>query len=206
MARFRLLSKAAFVAPAFLLVCGPRHASAADTLRPEISFNVQRLIEENVEGPNVERTYFMAGGRRVVFWQPKGYRFNVDASGFLLLLADAGLDGEIHVNRSEFTPESDLVTDVLKYREAASKGIPSGATGIVVQPPVINPFPYNGWKSLGFTWTYAFFGRPMVRTVSYINLEVGVQIMVTTLAAKDDAEKVSQIAKQFMSSWWVMGQ
>jgi hypothetical protein len=29
--------------------------------------------------------------------------------------------------------------------------------------------------------------------------------VVTTLAVKSDAEKVNKIAKQFMSSWWVMG-
>jgi hypothetical protein len=117
---------------------------------------------------------------------------------------DAGLDGEILVKQSTFTPETALAANALKYREAAAKEMPQGASQVEVQQPVMNPYPYNGWTSLGFTWSYASSGRPMVRTVSYINLEIGVQIVVTILAVKDDAEKVDKIAKQFMSSWWVM--
>jgi len=70
---------------------------------------------------------------------------------------------------------------------------------------MMNPYPYNGWKSLGFTWNYAYYGRPMVRTVSYINLEVGVQVMVTTLSSKANAGKAAKLGRQFMSSWWVKG-
>jgi hypothetical protein len=122
----------------------------------------------------------------------------------VILLSDAGLDGEIQIRRSPFTPASDFITETLRYREAAVQSLPAGATGIEFQPPALHPYPYNGWKSLGFSWTYAFFGRPVVRTVSYINLEIGIQIVVTTQAAKNDAEKVGAVARQFMSSWWVM--
>lgn len=177
---------------------------AADGRRPEISFNVLKLKQENVEGPDVERTYFAAGSKRIVFGIPKGCRLSMKDGGLLILLMDAGLDGEIHVKQSTFTPESGLAQNALKYREAGSKEMPQGATQIEVQQPVLNPYPYNGWASLGFTWNYTSSGRPMVRTVSYINLEIGVQIVVTTLAVKSDAEKVDKIARQFMSSWWVM--
>lgn len=172
---------------------------------PEISFNVFKMKEENVEGPDVERTYFLAGSKRIVFGQPKGCTLTSAGGHLLILLTDTGLDGEIHVDRSAFTPESDLARDALLYRAAAAKDMPNGATGVEVQQPVMNPYPYNGWKSLGFTWTYASSGRSMVRTVSYINLEIGTQIVVTTLSSKKDAEQVNKIARQFMSSWWVMG-
>ena len=180
-------------------------ARAADLQRPEISFTVHQLREENAEGPDMERTYFMAAGRRIVFGTPKGCRLTQDGGGLLILLADTGLDGEIHVNRSSFTPESDLAANALIYRAAASQGVPKGATNIEVKPPMMDLYPYNGWKSLGFTWTYSISGRSMVRTVSYINLKIGVQIIVTTLAEKSNAEKVGKIARDFMSSWWVMG-
>lgn len=179
-------------------------AGVAESPHPDISFIVHKLKEENVEGPDMERTYFMAAGKRMVFGEPTGCRVGTEDGGFVLLLTD-GLDGEIHVSRSTFTPELDLARNALKYRSAASASVPAGATNLEVQPPTMNPYPYNGWKSLGFTWTYSLSGRSMVRTVSYINLEVGVQVVVTTLAAKSDAEKVEKIAKQFMSSWWVIG-
>lgn len=178
-------------------------AHAEDTKPPEISFTVRKLIEENTEGPNVERTYFPAGSKKIIFGQPKGGRLSAEGDRLLILLSDAGLDGEIHVSRSPFTPDFDLAAQALQYREAASRDLPKGATNIEVQQPAMNPYPYNKWKSLGFTWTYASSGRSMVRTVSYINLEIGAQIVVTTIADKKDAEKVSKIAKQFMSSWWV---
>lgn len=181
-------------------------ATRAETARPpEISFNVFKAKEENVEGPDVERTYFLAGGKRMVFGLPKDCRVTGDGDRLLITLADAGLDGEISVTRSLFTPDSDLAKDALVYRAAGASTMPQGAAGVEVQTPVMNPYPYNGWKSLGFTWTYVSGGRSMVRTVSYINLEIGAQIVVTTLAAKKDAEKVEKLAKQFMSSWWVMG-
>ena len=82
--------------------------------------------------------------------------------------------------------------------------MPQGAIHVEVQQPVLNPYPFNGWKSIGFTWTYSRYGQQMVRTVSYINLEIGTQIVVTTLAGINRAEKVDKIARQFMSSWWVM--
>lgn len=172
---------------------------------PEISFNILKTTEENVEGPDVERTYILADGKRIVFGQPKDCRITGDGNRLLILLTDAGLDGEISVTRSLFTPESDLAKDALVYRAAGASTMPRGAAGVEVQTPVLNPYPYNGWKSLGFAWNYVSGGRSMVRTVSYINLEVGAQIVVTTLASKKDAEKVEAIAKQFMSSWWVMG-
>jgi hypothetical protein len=186
-----------------LAFCAPR-AGAADGRPPAISFNVLKLKQENVEGPDVERTYFAAGAKRIVFGIPKGCRLSMKDGGLLILLMDAGLDGEILVKQSTFTPEMALAANALKYREAAAKEMPQGAAQVEVQQPVMNPYPYNGWTSLGFTWSYASSGRPMVRTVSYINLEIGVQIVVTTLAVKNDAEKVDKIAKQFMSSWWVM--
>jgi hypothetical protein len=180
-------------------------ARGADSTRPEISFVVHTLREENVEGPDVERTYFTVGSQRIVFGQPRNCRLNLESGDLVVLLTGAGLDGEIRVSRSSFTSESDLAGEALKYRDAASASMPRDATTIEAQPPVLNPYPYNGWKSLGFTWTYSFSGRPMTKTVSYINLETGVQIVVTTVAAKKDAEKVGKIAREFMSSWWVMG-
>jgi hypothetical protein len=197
-------SRAAVLAAGFLALARPSLGAGVEgAQRPEISFTIHRLKETNVEGPDVERTYFLAGGKRVVFGEPKDCRFTVNDGGILIL--PASLDGEIRVTRSTFTPEFDLAENALKYRDAAAKNTPRGATQIVVQQPVMNPYPYNGWKSLGFVWTYAFSGRPMTRTVSYINLEVGVQVMVTTLATVNHAEPVNKIAKQFMSAWWVMG-
>ncbi|MEP6668424.1 MAG: hypothetical protein ABJF10_04685 [Chthoniobacter sp.] len=186
------------------LACASREARAADSQHPEISFAVQHLREENVEGPNVERTYFMAAGKRVVFGLPKGCQLSA-GDGFLLLPTEAGLDGEIRVSRSSFTPETDLAAEALTYRDAATQGLPKDATHVEAKPPVMNTYPYNGWKSMGFSWTYSAYGKPMVRTVSYINLQVGVQIVVTTLAVQSDAEKVNKLARQFISSWWVMG-
>ncbi len=198
------------ISPAALLTAGllaltwtAPESLAQEARRPEISFTVHRLKEPNVEGPDVERTYFLAAGKRIVFGLPKECRVTINDNGFLLL--PNGLDGEIQVGRSAFTADFDLAKNALTYREAAAKGTPKGANQLEVQQPVLNPFPYNGWKSLGFTWTYSIAGRPMTRTVSYINLEVGVQVMVTTLAVKKDAEQVDKISKQFLSSWWVMG-
>jgi len=197
-------SQVTILAAGLLALAGPIHEIAAQNAqRPEIAFTVHRLNEPNVEGPDVERTYFLAAGKRIVFGQPKDCHFTFNDAGFLIL--PTGLDGEIQVSRSTFTPESDLAENALKYRESAAKGTPKGATQPEVQQPVMNPYPYNGWKSLGFVWTYALSGRPMTRTVNYINLEVGVQVVVTTLAAKNDAEAVNKIARQFMSGWWVMG-
>ncbi|MDR3402835.1 MAG: hypothetical protein P4L99_10095 [Chthoniobacter sp.] len=189
------------VALAFL----SRDVCAADSPPPEISFTTHTLKEENVEGPDVARTYITAGAKRIVVGAPKDCRLTTDGGGMLILLADAGLDGEIHVRRSPFTPELDLAQNALQYRDAASQANPKDATNLEVLPPVMNPYPYNGWKSLGFTFTYSAYGRSTVRTVSYINLEFGAQIVVTTLSTKRDAEKVEKIARQFMSSWWVMG-
>lgn len=192
------------LASGLLALASPSPGAAVEgAQRPEISFTVHRLKETNVEGPDMERTYFVAGGKRIVFGEPKDCRFTVNDAGILIL--PAKLDGEIRITRSTFTPEFNLTENALKYRDAADQGTPRGATQIVVQQPVLNPYPYNGWKSLGFTWTYVLAARPMMRTVSYINLEVGVQVMVTTLATVDDAEAVNKIARQFMSGWWVMG-
>lgn len=202
--RILFSSATILVAGVLALAFTSRDACAADSQRPEISFVVHQLKEENVEGPDVERTYFMAAGNRIIFGQPEGCRLSGDGASLLILPTDAGFQGEIHVRQSPFTPESDLAADVLKYRDAASKDMPEGATNVEVQQPVMNPYPYNGWKSLGFTWTYSSYGRSMIRTVSYINLEVGVQVVVTTLAVKSDAKKVDEITRQFMRSWWVM--
>jgi hypothetical protein len=179
----------------------PWEATAAP---PQISFTVHHLNEENVEGPNVERTYFMAGGKRLIFGQPKG-KMIIDANGLDIQLKDEGLNGEIQINRSPLTPEVDLVQNALQYREAATLGLPKGATRVELLQPVMDPYPFNGWKSLGFVWNYAFFGQPMKRTVNYVNLNVGVQLVVTTLASKEDTEKVERIAQQFLASWWVKG-
>lgn len=169
----------------------------------EISFTVQKLIEENVEGPDVERSFFTAGNKRIIFGQPKDCTINTHTDGLVILLSKAGLDGEIHVSRSPFSPELDLAKNALQYRDAAAAAMPAGATAVEADPPLANTYPYNGWKSVGFTWKFSLYGRPMVRSVSYINLEVGAQVVVTTLANQRDDQKVREIAQQFMSSWWV---
>lgn len=201
-----IFSRAALLGAAILgLLSTPDVSRAAASPPPEISFNIYKLKEENVEGPDVERTYFSAGDKRIAFGQPKGCHLSSAGDQLDILLSDAGLDGEIHVNRSPFTVDLDLAAAALKYRDAATRDLPQGAQNVEVQTPVMNAYPYNGWKSLGFIWTYSLSGRPMVRTVSYINLEIGTQIVVTTLAERKDAEAVSKIARKFMSSWWVMG-
>jgi hypothetical protein len=187
-----------------IAIGSPEAEAATDQREAEISFAVQTLREENVEGPDVERTFFWAGSKRIVFGQPKGTRLSPDGGNLLILLTDLGLDGEIHVSPSPFRPDFDLAENALTYRETSAQRLPNGAMGVQVQQPVLNPYPYNGWKSLGFRWEYSFSGRRVVRTVSYINLEIGSQIVVTTLASRDDAEKVVKVAKDFMSSWWVM--
>lgn len=199
-----LLSKAAVLAAGILVSTVPfRDVIAADNKAPDISFGASKILETNVEGPDVERTYFTAGDKRIAFGTPKGWRLSV-GNGFLLLPGDGSVDGEIHVTRSPFTPETDLTTNALQYRDSATRDLPSGAENAQVQAPVLNSYPYNGWKSLGFTWTYVTQGRAMVRTVHFINLEIGAQVMITTLAARQDADKVDKIAHQFMGSWWVM--
>lgn len=171
--------------------------------RVDISFATHRTMDVNPEGPEFARTYFMIGPKRIAIGIPKAVRLSV-GDGFILLPSDDSFDGEIHIVRSPFDIDFDLAQNVLKYREAGERGIPRGATEVEVQQPVMNPYPFNGWKSLGFTWTYSSFGRPMVRTVNYINHDLGVQILVTTLAAKKDAEKVDKLAKQFVGTWWIM--
>lgn len=185
------------------ILAGLAPIATADSKPPEVLFVVRKLLEENLEGPDVERTYFPAGEKKIVYGQPKGTRFTAEGSSLTINLSDLGLDGEIHVNRSTFTPDFDLAAEALTYREAAAKNMPNGAVNVQVQQPVMNPYPYNGWKSLGFTWNYSIGGRPMVRTVSYINLEIGSQLVITTLATKADSEKVAKIAQQFIGSWWV---
>ena len=160
-------------------------------------------MDVSPEGPEFARTYFMAGGKRIALGVPKGVRLSV-GDGFILLPVDGRFDGEIHVTRSPFATDFDLAKNALEYREAGARETPKGATDVEVQQPVMDPYPFNGWKSLGFHWTYSSFGRPMVRTVNYINLDVGVQIVVTTLAVKKDADKVDKLAKQFIGTWWVM--
>lgn len=180
----------------------PPPATPAPT-RAEISFVTHRTVDVNPEGPEFARTYFMAGGKRVALGVPKGVRLSA-GDGFILLPVENSFDGEVHVTRSSFGTDFDLAKNALDYREAGAREMPKGATEVEVQQPVLDSYPFNGWKSLGFTWTYSSFGRPMVRTVNYINLDVGVQIVVTTLAGKKDAEKVDKIAKQFIGTWWVM--
>lgn len=176
---------------------------ADDAAKPEISFALHKSIESGSEGPDAERTYFVAAGKRIALGVPKGCQLS-GGDGLLLLLTDTGLDGEIHVKRSPFTPDLNLAENALQYRATAQKDLPEDAAVLQPSPPVMNPYPFNGWKSIGFTWSFSAFGRSQVRTVNYINLEMGVQIVVTTISAKSDAEKVDKIAKQFLASWWVM--
>lgn len=182
----------------------PRTALAEASHPPEIAFGAFKSNEENVEGPDVERTYFTVGAKRVAYGMPKGCRFSVDGSGFTLTPTEIGLEGVIHVGRSPFTPDVSLAENALTYRDAAAGSVPHGAVDVELQPPVVDPFPYNGWKSLGFAWNYTFYGRSLHKSVSYINLEVGVQIMVTMESTQAGADAVDKKARQFLSSWWVM--
>jgi hypothetical protein len=201
--RHFLLRKAVLAAGFLTLIVPCRNVSAANGKPPEIAFGITRITENNVEGPDVERTYFTAGDKRIVFGTPHGWRLSA-GNGFLLLPTDGSVDGEVHVTKSAFTSDVELTTNALQYRDSATRDMPQGAENAQVQAPVLNSYPYNGWKSIGFTWTYSVQGRAMVRTVNFINLEFGAQVMVTTLAAKQDADKVDKVAHQFMGSWWVM--
>ena len=181
----------------------PRAPAAA--LKPvTISFAVNETIEESVEGPDVKRTYFTVGDQRMAFGVPPGCHLNTGGDGFVLTFTGTGLDGEVRVNHSSFKPEFDLATNVAKYHQAAFDKVPKGATQVEEQKVEEEPFPYNGWKSLGFVWNYALYGRLMRQSVSYVNLESGAQAVVITLAAQSDADKVENSSRQFLGSWYVM--
>ena len=197
--KLAFLSAVIALSPAFAA-----HATGAEAATPPVSFALQTLKEENVEGPDVERTYFTVGADRIAIGKPQGCQVRVEENSLVLVLTGLGLDGEIRISQSPFTSDFDLAQNALKYRDSGASTIPRGSERIEVQSPVMNLYPFNGWKSLGFTWTYSFRGRAMNRTVGYINLEVGAQVVVTTLASRADAEKVEATAKQFISSWWVM--
>lgn len=169
---------------------------------PEISFVVRKFVETPAEGPDVERTYFLVGYKRVAFGMPRNCRL-LGGEDFRLTPED-GSDSEIQVTRSVFTPESNFAKEAVRYHDVAVRGLPQEVEGENPTAPVMDPYPFNGWKSMGFTWSYSLYGRSVVRNVSFINLDLGVQIMVTTVASKSDAPKIEKLAKQFLSSWWVM--
>lgn len=179
-------------------------APAAVSKPVTISFAVNETVEESVEGPDVKRTYFTVGDQRVAFGVPPGCHLNTGGDGFVLTFTETGLDGEVRVSRSSFKPEFDLATNVAKYRDAAFDKVPKGATQVEEQKVEEEPFPYNGWKSLGFIWNYALYGRLVRQSVSYVNLESGAQAVVTTLAARSDADRAENAARQFLGSWYVM--
>ncbi len=181
-------------------------STAKATEAKPISFTLRTWDDANSEGPNVKRTFFTVGKKRIAVGLPKGCRFNATEDKLALVLLDADVDGEIYVTASPFSPDVDLATNALKYRDAAQADLPRGASGVATFPPQMNVYSYNGWKSLGFTWTYVLIGRSSIRTITYLNLDVGAQVVVTTLAAGKDTEKVAKIAQQFVSSWWVMAQ
>jgi hypothetical protein len=197
----RVTAVAAAIANSFILA----PCAEADSESPKVSFALQTLKEENVEGPDVERTYFTVGADKISVAPPNGCQMRVEDDSLVLILSGLNLDGEIKITQSPFSPGFELTRNALKYRDDGAAALPRGAEQIQVEQPVLNPYPFNGWKSLGFTWNYAFRGRPMLRSVAYMNLEVGAQVVVTTLASKADASKVEAIAKQFIGSWWVMG-
>lgn len=180
----------------------PQAAFGADSPHATISFDVHKLEEENVEGPNLVRTYFTVGDQRMVFGVPKGCRLTA-GNEFVLVPTDPSLEGEIHVRRSPFTPELSFVDGAAKYGEAVAGQIPQGAKDADVRAPVANPYPVNGWQSLGFVCTYTFYGRSFQRTVSYINLDGGAQVVVTTEGSPASAEKIEKMAHSFIGSWWV---
>ncbi len=193
----------ATAAVTLLIDPAPRAALAAGSQRGVVSFDVHKLEEENVEGPNVVRSYFTVGDRWMIFGVPKGCRLTADGE-FMLVPTDPGVDGEIHVRRSPFPSELDLTDNAAKYGNAVSGQIPEGAQDIEVQPPQVDPYPFNGWHSLGFTCTYTFYGRSFCRTVSYINLDEGVQVVVTGESSPASAEKIGKMAHSFIGSWWTM--
>jgi hypothetical protein len=197
----RLLALAALLP----FAAAPSCLTAQEQKPGVITFTVRKILEENVEGPAVPRTYFLCGRKRIVFGLPKGVRLSEGAASATLLLTDAGADGEVQVSRSPFTPETDFGVMKEKYQEAGAAEIPAGAADVQLRGIEESPYPYNGWSSMGFTWNYSFYGRPMTKTVSFINLEIGIQVKVSTSAVSKDEVKVLDLAKDFMRSWWVMG-
>lgn len=175
----------------------------ADSSSPEISFALRKLSEANVEGPDVERTYFTIGAARVFIGIPKGCEARLEDGSLVLLMKNPNLDGEVRVSRSPFATDVDMVSNALTYRDADPNRAPKGATDPLPESPALNPYPYNGWKSIGFATNYSLYGKSMRRTVAYLNLDAGAQIVVTTVAAKDISEKVEKVARQFIASWWV---
>ena len=169
---------------------------------PEISFEVHKVLETPAEGPDVERTYFLVGSKRVAFAVPRDCHFQ-SSDGFALT-PDGDSDAEIHVTRSPLTLDANFATEAVRYHEVAAAGLPPGVEGEKPAAPVMDTYPFNGWKSMEFTWSYSLYGRSVVRSVTFINLESGVQVMVTTVAAKNEAAKIEKLARQFLSSWWVM--
>jgi len=220
--RFASLSAAVLATVSFALALAPRPAGAQSAQNPpvartaqaaadpstpppqppKISFTVQKVMETPAEGPDVERSFFLIGPKRVAFGVPKGCHLQV-GDGFTLKPED-GSDGEIQVTRSPFTREMNFASEAVRYHDFAAREVPQGVEGENPAVPVMDTYPFNGWKSMGFTWSYSLYGRSVVRSVSFINVDLGVQVMVTTTASKKDAPNIEKLAAQFLSSWWVM--
>src|SRR5690349_9537990 len=111
------------------------HSAGTEASLPPITFALQTLTEENVEGPDVERTFFRIGADRIAIGKPHGTQIRVEDNSLVLVLTGLGLDGEIHIAQSPFTPSFDLVQNVLKYRDAGASTIARGSEQIEVQTP-----------------------------------------------------------------------
>ena len=155
-------------------------------------------------GVAIFRPYFVDGIRKFTVtlpadtdvWDGDGgvvFRFKKMDQAFLAL------------RKSPLTPERPFDGQSAEaYRDAALRSVPSGATNLVIESEIFDPFPINQWKSHGVIVSYHNSGWAVRQCVVFLNFSGKQQILFITSALEKSFDEALALSWGIIRSWRTM--
>jgi hypothetical protein len=173
-------------------------ASALVSVRAELDLRPKRT---NIGNGLIQRAYFTDGNKQ----------FSVTIDGLTELKESEGgalfrftnlSQATMRLQKSPFAKPLPFDEASLPlYAKAAAEMLPKDSQELVPTPPKANVLPVNRWKSYRFEYRHRIGGLAFCESITFLNLDANVQIVIRTGSREKDFPAVSSRADDIIRRW-----
>ena len=178
-----------------LLVGGPAVPAHA------LDFQLHPVKVEE-DGMVYERAYFNADEHtHVMIDLPHGWSVS-DGPAFLSATPQNLANSLVRIEKSSLTPDTLFRDKGLEaYRQRVMAAVPREALNVRMVQEQADPLPVFHWKDYEWVVEYDCYGQSFRRSAMFVNLNAREQILLTTVAVRDNFDQVHHAGLDLLRSW-----
>jgi hypothetical protein len=160
-----------------------------------------RYIDTFTDGVQFRRLFFADGDTKIGLSVDRETKVESGRGGVIFRFIKFE-DASLLVKHSPLTPDqpfNDLSLD--RYREAAHRMLPPGTRGVKTLEETPEPIAINHWHSYRILLACEAEGRPMMQSVTFLNLNNEEQLVLVTSAHSQDFPEAAARSWRTFRTW-----